>query len=63
MCLQTEYDAWHSGYHQLNSEYDDTSSPWYQWAARQMNTQQELAGLSGASVRNKWPSNRRKFNP
>jgi len=36
MSLQTEYDAWHTRYHDLNSEYDDTSSPWYRWVAQQM---------------------------
>jgi ubiquinone/menaquinone biosynthesis C-methylase UbiE len=36
LSLQTEYDAWHTRYHELNSEYDDTSSPWYTWIAQNM---------------------------
>jgi ubiquinone/menaquinone biosynthesis C-methylase UbiE len=36
MSLQTEYDAWHTRYHELNPEYDDTSSPWYKWVAQSM---------------------------
>jgi ubiquinone/menaquinone biosynthesis C-methylase UbiE len=31
MSLRTEYEVWHSKYHELNSSYDDTSSPWYRW--------------------------------
>jgi len=31
-----EYDAWHTRYHELNTEHDDTSSPWYQWASQQL---------------------------
>jgi ubiquinone/menaquinone biosynthesis C-methylase UbiE len=36
MSLHVEYDAWHGKYHDLNPDYDDTSSPWYQWVAQQM---------------------------
>ena len=36
MSLQIEYDAWHTRYHELDPEHDDTSSPWYQWVAQQM---------------------------
>lgn len=31
MSLRTAYDAWHSKYHELDTSYDDTSSPWYTW--------------------------------
>src|SRR5208282_2770081 len=31
MSLRTEYDVWHSKYHELDTSYDDTSSPWYIW--------------------------------
>jgi ubiquinone/menaquinone biosynthesis C-methylase UbiE len=33
MSLRTDYDIWHSKYHQLDPSYDDTSTPWYQWVA------------------------------
>jgi len=36
MSLQTEYDAWHTRYHELNTGYDDTSTPWYRWVAQRM---------------------------
>src|SRR5258708_6379148 len=36
MSLHVEYDAWHTRYHDLNPEHDDTSSPWYQWVAQQL---------------------------
>lgn len=34
MSLQTEYDAWHTRYHEMDPKYDDTSSPWYKWVAQ-----------------------------
>lgn len=36
MSLQIEYDAWHTRYHELNTGYDDTSTPWYRWVAQRM---------------------------
>jgi ubiquinone/menaquinone biosynthesis C-methylase UbiE len=36
MSLQIEYDAWHTRYHELNTGYDDTSTPWYMWVAQRM---------------------------
>jgi ubiquinone/menaquinone biosynthesis C-methylase UbiE len=36
MSLQTEYDAWHTRYHDMDREHDDTSSPWYAWVAQRM---------------------------
>lgn len=36
MSLRTEYDSWHTKYHELDPEYDDTSSPWYRWVAQHM---------------------------
>lgn len=34
MSLRTEYDAWHTKYHELDTDHDDTSSPWYKWVAQ-----------------------------
>jgi len=36
MSLRTEYDVWHRKYHDLNTSYDETSTPWYLWVARHM---------------------------
>jgi len=36
MSLQIEYDACTPRYHELNTEYDDTSTPWYMWVAQRM---------------------------
>jgi ubiquinone/menaquinone biosynthesis C-methylase UbiE len=36
MSLRTEYDLWHTKYHDLDSSYDDTSTPWYKWVAGRM---------------------------
>jgi len=36
MSLRTDYDVWHSKYHDQDPSYDDTSTPWYKWVARRM---------------------------
>src|ERR1700692_24999 len=51
MSLRTEYDAWHTRYNDLNSEYDDTSAPWYQWVAQNMIDVQGLRTLEVACGR------------
>ena len=51
MSLHIEYDAWHAKYHELNPEYDDTSSPWYQWVAQNMIDVQGLRTLEVACGR------------
>ncbi len=47
MSLRTEYEVWHSKYHELNTSYDDTSSPWYTWVRSVIN---EVRGLRTLEV-------------
>jgi ubiquinone/menaquinone biosynthesis C-methylase UbiE len=47
MSLRTEYDIWHSKHHNLDPDYDDTSSPWYQWVAQSIGS---IAGLRTLEV-------------
>ena len=47
MSLRTEYDVWHSKHHEVNTSYDDTSTPWYQWVARSIG---DVSGLRTLEV-------------
>jgi len=47
MSLRTDYDVWHSKYHEANTSYDDTSSPWYQWVAQSIG---DVSGLRTLEV-------------
>ncbi len=51
MSLRTDYDIWHSRYHELDTSYDDTSSPWYQWVRESMDSAQGLRTLEVACGR------------
>jgi ubiquinone/menaquinone biosynthesis C-methylase UbiE len=51
MSLQTDYDTWHSKYHQLDPTYDDTSTPWYQWVSRSIGSVEGLRTLEVACGR------------
>ncbi len=47
MSLRSEYDVWHSKYHELDPSYDDTSTPWYTWVGSAIG---EVGGLRTLEV-------------
>jgi ubiquinone/menaquinone biosynthesis C-methylase UbiE len=51
MSLRTEYDLWHSKYHDDDPSYDDTSAPWYTWVAQRMIDVRGLRSLEVACGR------------
>lgn len=51
MSLRTDYDAWHTRYHNLDTSYDDTSSPWYQWVAKSIGDVSSMRTLEVACGR------------
>ena len=51
MSLRTDYDIWHSKYHDLDPTYDDTSAPWYQWVAQSIGSVEGLRTLEVACGR------------
>lgn len=51
MTLRADYDAWHRKYHELDTSYDDTSSPWYQWVAESIGNVSGLRTLEVACGR------------
>src|SRR5215469_4115272 len=51
MTLRTEYDVWHTKYHDLDPSYDDTAAPWYQWVAGRMSDVRGLKTLEVACGR------------
>jgi ubiquinone/menaquinone biosynthesis C-methylase UbiE len=51
MSLHTEYDAWHSKYHDLDPSHDDTATPWYQWVAQSIGKVDDLRTLEVACGR------------
>jgi ubiquinone/menaquinone biosynthesis C-methylase UbiE len=51
MSLRTDYDIWHSKYHQVDPSYDDTSTPWYKWVAQSVGSVDGLRTLEVACGR------------
>lgn len=51
MSLQSDYDIWHSKFHNLDPSHDNASSPWYKWVRESIGKVQGLQTLEVACGR------------